>query len=119
MEHSRVIFVSLVVSLFISTLVSWLTIVIYGFSQGYISEKTEEKYLRNLDKYTMINNQNFYIGLKGGDTLTFIATIAPFKFDPFHKWYINDVGMIKPNSLLSKKLDSIAANYIDPVNKYK
>jgi hypothetical protein len=102
-----------------------MTIVIFNvtewiYSGGFISSKTEQKYLRNLHRYEV---HDYGISLKYDflqpDTLSWF-TKQPFCYiDPISKWKIRDAGAIPRWSLLSKKLDSIDATYVKPPNKYK
>ncbi len=88
------------------TVVSGGTYVVFG---GYISKSTEQKYLRNLDKFYLFDKNHFSVRHGHGDTLAFISDVA--HHTPFHKWYIAEVGTIRPSSLLSKKLDSISKTW--------
>jgi hypothetical protein len=81
------------------------TYVVFG---GYISKSTEQKYLRNLDKFYLISKDHFSVH-GHGDTLAFISDVP--HHTPFHKWYISEVGTIRPSSLLSKKLDTLSKTW--------
>jgi hypothetical protein len=99
----------------------WVLMVSIELIQGdwFISQKTEEKYLRNISRYTPISKSQVFI-YDGRDTLSYIAK-APFGFvNPFAKWYIgHDVGLIKRNSKLSKALDKMVDGFEPPENKLK
>ena len=84
---------------------------------GYISSETEQKYLRNISKFYPISKRHCTTGLSGGDTLSFAAKVLPV--DLFNKWYIYKVGLVRRDSELSKKFDSIAATYKNELNKLK
>ena len=84
---------------------------------GYISSETEQKYLRNIGKFYPISDRQCTTGLYGRDTLSFTAKVIPL--DLFNKWYISKVGLVRRDSELSKKFDSIASTYKKELNKLK
>ena len=106
---------------FLTACIVWLIIhvfivlMVHAFLCGYISDSTEQKYIRNIDKYKF--DGKFIKPSAGGDSLTYINLTPANEIDLFHKWYImDDVGLVRPGSTLSKKLDSI---YNSSKNKYK
>lgn len=84
------------------------------FLDGYISPETEKKYLRNINNYQAVISKRHLSNFNGRDSLSFIAKYPLQVILPFHKWYIGDVGAVKPWSELSKKLDSISITYKNP-----
>ena len=64
-------------------------------------------------------NRNKYISNGANDGLIYglsIPFIAKSPFDPFSKWYINDVGRISRWSMASKMVDELHAKaYREPV----
>lgn len=83
-----------------------------------ISKQTNDKYLRNIKKMHPISNRELCPDYHIDDSVSFAATIPCSMIDPFNKWYIFNVGVVPRNSELSRKLDSIAATYVE-TNPYK
>jgi hypothetical protein len=115
--------VNLIVWTITSVLVYLLLCIIYtitGFiSYGwYISDETEQKYLRNIHSYYPLYADQI-VSDQGGDTLSYMSITSFSEVHPFYKWKIMEVGLIKPYSKLHEALDSIAATYVEPENKYR
>ena len=85
-------------------LVPTVSYVKYG---GYISGATEEKYYNALPEFKYIADGLF----SHPDHINFgFIGDSPYKaIDPFHKWYIHEVGSIRPGSRIAKYLDSVSA----------
>jgi len=97
----------------IAILLMWMTIILtVSIRYPRISEYTEAKYLRNIDKFYPISNNMLCCNIQGGDSLTYIALVPYNEIVPTAKWYIaKGVGGINPKSELSKKIDSIIDKY--------
>ncbi len=110
----------LIIAVFALAIYGIPLVIQYSFNEGFISKKTENKYYENINKYEMINNNEFDIDIKFQDTLSFIAKM-PWTLPFVCKWYINDVGIISIRSKLSKKLDSLSDNHNDSlkINKQR
>jgi len=116
MEARKVIIPLLIVCLGILCMI-WL--ISYAKYDGYVSKETEEKYLRNLDKYEMIDYDQTYISLTYSDTLSYMAHTAFHSVTPFQKWYIAEVGMIRTNSELHRRLNEMSRKYVSTPNPLK
>lgn len=95
--------------------VVWATLLLADFIcfSGAISKNSEAKYLRNIHYFYPARNNAVYCRFgQEGDSLSFFATTPSNKFNPFFKWYINNVGLIPRWSKLSEKLDSMQRAYV-------
>ena len=114
----------LLISISIALTICFLIIntIIFLKNDDYISELTEKKYIRNIHKFKpemflgeLFINPHF----SNNDTLSFFSEVLLQELSPFYKWHIYNVGCVRPGSILEKKIDSIAATYIEPENKLK
>ena len=99
-----------------------INIFIFSKNDAYISQSTEKKYLRNIDKFKpeMFRGElSIKPHFSNKDTLSFFSEVLLQELSPFYKWHIYNVGCVRPGSILEKKIDSIAATYVEPENKLK
>lgn len=86
--------------------------------EGFISKQTEEKYIRNIGRFTIEGGGDRWLYVRS-DTLTSIFENHSAPINLFSKYSIHRVGMIRRGSRLHHLVDSVITNSPDPNNKYK
>lgn len=82
----------------------------YILGEGrYVNTKTQDKYLRNIDKFYAISDDLIKSNYKHDDSLSYASKVL-YRI-PYQKWYISDVGLVPVGSELDRKLDSISDSY--------
>lgn len=94
-----------VIGCIVAFTVGFVIVVELNMYGGFVSKSTEQKYLRNIEKFYPIGEDQVSIHYRYRDSLTFMAR------NRFGHWYISKVGLIKNRSLLAHKLDSICKYY--------
>jgi uncharacterized protein YneF (UPF0154 family) len=91
------------------TLLGTVHLVTFTMDGGHISKKTEEKYLRNLHRYSErgLPKYRYLTAKNGGDSLADIDYNTFYILLPTTKYNIEGVGLIRRGTRLHHLVDSI------------